>query len=282
MIFQFLGTAAATSIPLVFCNCKLCQQARKIKGKDIRKRSSAVINNEMLIDLGPDLCSQAEMYDIDLSKIKYLLQTHSHSDHFDGGHFITRWSEYATKNLTHLDIFCSPGTCSDMNHWIKENEPSFDIHDIKWKQDMNYDIHLLKSGDIRTIDDYEIVAIDSEHDKRIEALVYIIGHKGKYVFYGTDLLNLSTKAWSILQNYQLDLVVLDHTYGKGYNQGGHLDSGQVIEIINEMRDRKIINEKSYVYATHISHEGNDTHHKMQMKARQHNYHIAYDGLKIEL
>lgn len=68
-----------------------------------------MINHEMLIDLGPDLCSQAEMYDIDLSKVKYLLQTHSHSDHFDGGHFITRWSEYATKDLTHLDIVCSEG-----------------------------------------------------------------------------------------------------------------------------------------------------------------------------
>jgi phosphoribosyl 1,2-cyclic phosphodiesterase len=75
MIFQFLGTAAATSVPLVFCNCELCKQARINKGKDIRKRASAIINNELLIDLGPDICSQAEMYNIDLSNIKYLLQT---------------------------------------------------------------------------------------------------------------------------------------------------------------------------------------------------------------
>lgn len=281
MIFQFLGTAAATSVPLAFCNCKLCQQARIKRGKDLRKRSSAIINNEMLIDLGPDLCSQAEMYDINLSKVKYLLQTHSHSDHFDGGHFITRWSEYATKNLTHLDIFCSSGTCNDMNHWIKENEPSYDIHDIRWKKDMNYTLHLLRSGDIKVINDYEIIALDSEHDKRVEALVFIIGHNGKYMFYGTDLLNISKKAWNIIQNYKLNLVVLDQTYGKGYNQGGHLDSGQVIEIISEMRERKIIDEKSYVYATHISHEGNDTHDNMEIISNVNKYHIAYDGLKLE-
>lgn len=281
MIFQFLGTAAATSVPLVFCNCRLCQQARIKKGKDIRKRSSAIINNEMLIDLGPDLCCQAHMYDIDLSKVKYLLQTHSHSDHFDGGHFITRWSDYATKNLTHLNIICSFGTCSDMNHWIKENEPTFDIYDTRWQKDMKYDLHLIKNGDIKVIDDYEIIAIDSEHDKRVEALVYIIGHKGKYMFYGTDLLNLSKKAWDIMQNYKLDLVVLDQTYGKGHNQGGHLDSGQVIEIISKMREIGIINEKSLVYATHISHEGNDTHDNMEEAANMNKYHIAYDGLKLE-
>ncbi len=281
MIFQFLGTAAATSVPLVFCNCELCQQARIKKGKDIRKRASALINHELLIDIGPDLCSQAELYDIDLSKIKYLLQTHSHSDHFDGGHFITRWSDYATKNLTHLDIICSAGTCIDMNHWIKENEPSFDIHTIGWKKDMNYDVHLLKSGDLKVINDYEIIAIDSKHDERVEAFVYIIGHKGKHIFYGTDLLYLSDEAWDILQHYKLDLVVLDQTYGKGYNHGGHLDGGQVIEIIKEMRARAIINDNSYVYATHISHEGNDTHDKMEQASVLNHYHIAYDGLKLE-
>jgi phosphoribosyl 1,2-cyclic phosphate phosphodiesterase len=282
MVFQFLGTAAATSVPLVFCNCEVCRRARINKGRDIRKRASAIINHEMLIDLGPDLCSQAQMYDVDLSKTKYLLQTHSHSDHFDGGHFITRCSQYATKNLTHLDIICSNGTCSDMNHWIKENDPSFDIYDNSWQKDMNYELHLVKSGDIKVFNDYEIIAVDSEHDKRVEALVYIIGYKGKYVFYGTDLPKLSSKAWNIIQNYKLDLVVLDQTYGKGYNQGGHLDSEQVIEIINEMRARKIINDNTYVYATHISHEGNDTHDNMEFQSIVHKYHIAYDGLEIEL
>lgn len=104
MEFQFLGTAAATSVPLVFCNCNICQQARINKGKDIRKRASAIINNEMLIDLGPDLCSQAEMYDIDLSKVKYLLQTHSHSDHFEASELTL--DQMHTKNLLQ---YCNKG-----------------------------------------------------------------------------------------------------------------------------------------------------------------------------
>ncbi len=54
MNITFLGTAAATSFPLTFCKCKNCENARKFKGKSIRKRSSLLIDNTILIDMGPD------------------------------------------------------------------------------------------------------------------------------------------------------------------------------------------------------------------------------------
>lgn len=57
MKIKVLGTAAATSMPLGFCNCDICKRARQNGGKDIRKRSSIIINDEMLIDLGPDSIS---------------------------------------------------------------------------------------------------------------------------------------------------------------------------------------------------------------------------------
>ena len=99
MKISVLGTSAATSMPLAFCNCTVCRQSRELGGKNIRKRSSIIINDELLIDLGPDAINACNMYGIDAGKIKYLLQTHSHSDHFDAGHFVTRWSDYATKDL---------------------------------------------------------------------------------------------------------------------------------------------------------------------------------------
>lgn len=45
-----------------------------------------VINDELMIDLGPDSINACTMYGIDAGRIMYLLQTHSHSYHFDGGH----------------------------------------------------------------------------------------------------------------------------------------------------------------------------------------------------
>lgn len=282
MKIKMLGTSAATSMPLPFCNCRVCNQARKNKGKDARKRASAVINNEMLIDLGPDLCTSANLYDINISKIKYLLQTHSHTDHFDGGHFVTRWSKYATKNLEHLDIFCSMKTAQNMNHLIKENESSIDLFEEKYKKDMKYDLHILKHGEKIKYDNYTITAIDSKHDDTTDALIYVIEYENKNILYGTDLLEISKEAWRILEQIKLDLVILDQTYGIGFNSGGHLDSGQVISVIHKMKEKHIINNDTEIYATHISHEGNDIHEIMEKEAIRNGYHIAYDGLEIEI
>ena len=47
-----------------------------------------------------------------------------------------------------------------------------------------------------------------------------------------------------------------------------------------MRMKGILDEKSFVYATHISHEGNVTHEEMEKEAGSNGYHVAYDGMKL--
>ena len=54
MHFQYLGTAAAEGWPAVFCNCPLCKRAALLGGRNIRTRSQALINKDLLIDLPPD------------------------------------------------------------------------------------------------------------------------------------------------------------------------------------------------------------------------------------
>ena len=281
MKITVLGTAAATCMPLTFCNCDVCKESRKLGGKNIRKRSSIIINDELLIDMGPDSINACYMYGIDVAKVKYLLQTHSHSDHFDAGHFVTRWSEYAVKDMEHLDIVCSDGTAKAMNHMVNENE-SIDLFDKKWQEDLNYSLNLIKHGEKIKIGDYEITAIDSKHDPRVEALIYIISYQNKNVLYGTDLLEISDEAWDVIRNYKLDVVFLDQTYGKGYNAGGHLDAEMIAKYVKKMKEENIINDSSLVYGTHFSHEGNDIHDKMEELAIQNDYHIAYDGMKLEI
>lgn len=282
MKIQLLGTAAATAMPLPFCNCETCREARRTGGKNLRKRSAAIINDELLIDLGPDLCTAAGMYGVDLGHVRYLVQTHSHSDHFDGGHFVTRLSDYATRNLTHLDIVCSRRTCDDMNHWVQENEPGVDLFDPQWQQDMAFSLHLIRPGETVTVGEYHITALDSGHDARVMALVYLIEHHGKNVFYGTDMLEMTPSAWNILQGRRLDAVFLDQTYGAGKNAGGHMDAVQVAGLVERMRRAAVIDAQTSVYATHISHEGNGLHAEMEHLAQQAGYHIGYDGLTLEL
>lgn len=278
MRIMFLGTSAATSCPLVFCKCRVCKNARTKKGKDIRKRASLLINEDLLIDLGPDVVTSSTMYNTDLTKVKYILQTHGHSDHFDAGHLITRLKEYAIESVEHISLLASKETIKILDRWLKTEEPDADLFDANWLNRLCMDIKYINSGDCIRIGEYFVTPLESLHDVSENSLIYIINFNNRNILYGTDLLRISDSAWDILKAFKLDLVILDHTYGQGYNAGGHLDAGQVIDIIAKMKVEKIIDENSIVYATHISHEGNDIHEVMDKLATKNGYHIAYDGL----
>jgi len=282
MKILFLGTSAATSFPLAFCRCRVCEKARINKGKDIRKRSSVIINDDMLIDFGPDVVTSSNMYNIDLTNIRYILQTHGHSDHFDAGHLATRLKEYAAQDVNPVCIAASEETIKSLDERMKAEDPNVDLFDPDWQRGLNIDIRFIYSGDRIKMGNYYVTALESLHDIYENSLIYIISHNNKSVLYGTDLLEISEKAWEILKTFRLDLVILDHTYGKGFNSGGHLDAGQFADIISKMKEENIIHEKSMVYATHISHEGNDTHDIMEETAAKNGYHIAYDGLELEI
>ncbi len=276
----FLGTSAATSFPLAFCKCRVCEQARINKGKDTRKRSSLVINDDLLIDFGPDTVTAAAMYNVDLTRIRYILQTHGHSDHFDSGHFITRHKEYAVENVQPICLIASEKTVRSLDRWMKSQNPNVDLFDRAWLDMLNTDIRYINNGECVKVGVYTVTGIESLHDIGENSLIYVISCDGKNILYGTDLLQISDKAWDILKSFRLDLVILDQTYGAGFNAGGHLDAGQVVDIIKRMKEERIIDENSLVYATHISHEGNDIHDIMEELAVKNGYHIAFDGLEM--
>ena len=56
----------------------------------------------------------------------------------------------------------------------------------------------------------------------------------------------------------------------------------VSDYVKTMRIKGNTDEKSLVYATHISHEGNATHEEMEKEAKLNGYRIAYDGMKLLL
>ena len=280
MKLTFLGTAAATSFPLTFCRCENCENARKYKGKSIRKRSSALVDDKILIDFCPDFVTALNTYDKDITKIEILLQTHPHSDHFDGGHFVTRWSEYAAKNLPHLRIVASQKCLERMSEMIKANE-NIDIFSKTWQKDLNISLCPLEHGQTTEIDDYFITAIESLHSVSQGSVLFLIEREGKKILYATDTVELSDKALEALSGQNIDCVVLDHTYGNVENSDGHLNEKKFKEQLLRLKEVGAIRDTTAVYATHISHEGCAYHEEMERQAGD-SYKVAYDGLEIEI
>ena len=72
----YLGTGAAEGIPALFCECEFCRRARTGKEK-IRSRAQILIDGELSIDFPPDAFYHNAAFGAELSKIRYLLVTHS-------------------------------------------------------------------------------------------------------------------------------------------------------------------------------------------------------------
>ena len=95
MKLQFLGTAAAEGMPAIFCNCEHCKEARRLGGKNIRTRSQALVNSDLLIDFPADTYYHFLLNGIEGDLIKNMLITHSHSDHLRAEEFEMRRSPFA-------------------------------------------------------------------------------------------------------------------------------------------------------------------------------------------
>ena len=54
MKLTFYGTGASEGVPAVFCECESCVQARKLGGRNLRTRTSARVDDHVLIDFSVD------------------------------------------------------------------------------------------------------------------------------------------------------------------------------------------------------------------------------------
>lgn len=280
MKITMLGTGAI-GYPLSFCNCENCKQARIHGGKSLRKRSSILINDDLIIDLGPDTQSAMMMYNKDMGKIKYLLETHIHIDHYDEGLLITRIPYMGMINHEKLEIVALDSCMKILSNRIHRYEKA-DLISEEGQKILNVHSNTIKPGEKIKLGDYEIKAIHTDHDKKHGSILYVVKQNDKTVFYATDTTPLSDKALDQLSEYKLDVVIMDHSFGDVDYCFAHLNARLFKEQIQKMDFLDIIDENTKIFGTHISHESNPYHELLQEKAKQSGYDIAYDGMEIEL
>lgn len=82
MKVTFLGTGTSQGIPVIGCDCEVCQSTDP---KDHRFRTSAMIttdNSNVIIDVGPDF--RMQMLNNKVKDLDAVLITHEHNDHIIG------------------------------------------------------------------------------------------------------------------------------------------------------------------------------------------------------
>ncbi len=88
--FRFLGTGTSTGVPLIRCDCAVCQSPDP---RDKRRRSSALVTlgeRTLLLDIGPDFRAQCLQWEV--PRIDAVFITHLHADHIFGFDDIRRFN----------------------------------------------------------------------------------------------------------------------------------------------------------------------------------------------
>lgn len=285
MKLTVLGTAAATSVPLGFCRCQTCLAARQQGGKDIRRRSSLLINNDLLIDLGGDVVIASFTFGCDLTGVRYWLQTHAHADHFDPGHLIARTADYGAQAVQPMTLYASARSVAHMSNMLDEEQEGASLSDPALLREMALSVIPAQAGKPQKLGPYTIHAIPVAHDVSVGSVIFALTDGEHAVLYATDTPDFDDAVWAALHaaSLRFDAVFLDHTIGGDSDRcPGHLNAAQVRCIAARLRAEGLLAPGGTIWATHISHEWNAPHETLSRQAAPHGYQIAYDGMTLTL
>lgn len=187
MKLTFLGTGTSCGVPVIGCQCEVCQSTDP---KDQRTRCSVLVETEstrLLIDCGPDFRQQ--ILPQPFRKIDGILITHSHYDHMGGMDDIRPYCQFGEMNV-YADPIARKAMLEMLPYCFAEHRypgvPAIGLHEIHAHEPLQ-------------IGDFDIMPIEVMHGKlpilgyRIGKLAYITDMKtideGEYPYLeGTELL----------------------------------------------------------------------------------------------
>ena len=284
MRLTFLGTSAANAYPEAFCRCENCMKARQLGGKNLRKRSSALVNDDLLLDLGPDIMAASQIHNIPLVNVRYCLQTHPHADHYHLSHLLSRSPGFGVVGAPRLDLYASPEVLKVGDRTFKRDLWGYGLLDPQAETELNLKIHAIQPFEPNQIGPYRVTALPANHAHSFGAYLYAIQRGNRAIFYGLDTADLLEEIWEAFHRFDLhfDLIILDHTYGPGECTSDHLSARDVADHVQRMRSEGILKPGGRAFASHIAHEGNPDHHTLSEYALAYGYEVAYDGLVVEV
>ncbi|MDZ4720559.1 MAG: MBL fold metallo-hydrolase [Roseiflexaceae bacterium] len=280
MQLMFLGTAASEGFPDAFCGCDNCLAARAAGGRSLRKRSSALIDNQLLIDLGPDLMAAAQIHQVPLDRMAYCLQTHDHADHLDPSHLLSRSTYSGVNTAPQLAYYASSVSLAKIAETLQRRVSSAVSLDTALDERLNLRIHQIRPGQHFEVGPYRVTSIAASHAP--EAMLFLIERDQQCLFYATDTGPLSEEAWQMLAAHDgpIHMVALDHTFGFKQRSLAHLNAEQFQEQIARMREQNLLADRARIFAHHLGHHSHPAHDQLVDYAASHGYEVAYDGLQV--
>ena len=273
MKLTYLGTAAAEGFPAVFCNCQYCREARTLGGKNIRTRSQALINDDLLIDLPADTYHHFLTNGIEGDKIEYLLFTHSHLDHC-----------YVAELSMRHGAFAHDMRAPVLNAWAGRGTREKIAASGEYLG--NVKLQAIAPFETVSMGRYTVTALPARHKIGDEALFYIIREGEKTLLYAHDtgyfydeVFDFISREGLVFDALSMDCTNVDIPIG---NDGGHMGIPNIEALVERLREMGAVSEKTNVVINHFSHNAAPLHHLLEERVAPLGYLVSYDGMSIEI
>ena len=189
MTITILGTGTSCGVPVVGCQCDVCQSTHP---KDKRLRCSILVETEqtrLLIDAGPDFRQQ--MLTQPFRRLDGILVTHSHYDHVGGMDDIRPYCQFG-KMEVYADAIARQGMLEMLPYCFAENRypgvPQIGLNEIR-------------AGEAFTIGDIEVLPVQVMHGK-----LPILGYRFGTFAYITDMKSIDPEQVKLLRGVETLMV----------------------------------------------------------------------------
>ncbi len=277
MKLKYLGTAAAEGWPAVFCRCDHCERAKSIGGRNIRTRSQALLNNDLLIDFPSDTNHHMLMNNLDLSAVKYLLVTHAHLDHFAPLDLFFRSKSYYAHNLTEEKMYLYGN-----NEVLEKYDNICREYTVEPKDQSIIPAFLPLYTPVR-LGKYTVTALKAYHAPEEKyPYIYLITEGNCTLLYMHDTGRLFDEVYDYLikNNVKADIISYDCTFGLLKSGGGHLGLDSCALEKDKLFENGISDKNTRHIINHFSHNGGAIYDEIVPIAAEYGFETAYDGMEV--
>ena len=311
MKVTFLGTAAAEGIPQLWCRCDGCRIARERGGKHIRCRTATLINDDLLIDAGPDVAPAAARLGLDLAPVRALLITHPHYDHLSSGSLRDRGRYWGGTALPPLAVYGSRAALALIAGW---GDPA--SLRIETRRIAPFERVIVATGGAAVADPrlpaaapfpatperlYEVWTLAAAHaEPGDEAMLFAIrqlagpeladGAVSAALLYATDTGAITAATWAALDGlgaggWRFGATVVDATFGTARDlkdPGPHMTIVRMVAVQRELARRGLLAENARRLAIHFGHSLAPPHDELVALLAPERIEPAYDGLALRI
>lgn len=254
--FITLGTGTSVGIPIVGCDCEVCQSPHP---QNRRGRTSVYIGapeGGFLIDTPPEL--RLQLLREHIPWVHAVLYTHSHADHIFGLDDV-RISGYRLEKS--IELYCEEAVEEQIRGSFNYafEEPTHNRHHMSRP-------HL----DFKTIslEPFDLLGLRIQPIRLMHGTLPILGYRINDIAFCTDVSEIPEESWQYLEG--LDYLILDALRIKPHPT--HFCLEQSLEVVERVRPKR-------TYFTHISHSLE--HEETNSNLPEH-VELAYDGLSLPL